>query len=147
MKPAAQCAPMGTDAKPFLWQARVYYEDTDAGGIVYYANYLRFLERARTEWLRARGWSQRTLAEDPGIVFAVVSLQAQYRRPARLDDLLAISCETSLEGSATLQFRQCIRRDDATRELLLEGTARVACLDAATLRPRRLPDFIAKELK
>jgi acyl-CoA thioester hydrolase len=131
----------------FLWQARVYYEDTDAGGIVYYANYLRFLERARTEWLRSEGWSQRALALDPGIVFAVVTLQAQYRRPARLDDVLAISCEPSLSGSATLLFRQRIWRDDARGELLLEGEARVACLDAASLRPRRLPDFIARELK
>src|SRR6202034_2418625 len=83
---------------PFVWQARVYWEDTDAGGIVYYANYLRFLERARSEWLRARGVSQLALARDPGVVFSVVALEAQYRRPARLDDMLSISCEPGLEG-------------------------------------------------
>ena len=83
---------------PFVWQARVYWEDTDAGGIVYYANYLRFLERARSEWLRARGVSQLALARDPGVVFSVVALEAQYRRPARLDDLLSISCEPHCAG-------------------------------------------------
>jgi acyl-CoA thioester hydrolase len=131
----------------FLWRARVYWEDTDAGGIVYYANYLRFLERARTEWLRARGISQRALAADTGVVFSVVALQAQYRRPARLDDELAISCEPQREGGATLQFRQAIWRTEAGGELLLEAGVRVACLDASSLKPRRLPDVIVKELQ
>ena len=96
---------------PFVWQARVYWEDTDAGGIVYYANYLRFLERARTEWLRARGISQLALARDPGVVFSVVALEAQYRRPARLDDLLSISCEPACEGGASIVFAQRIWRE------------------------------------
>ena len=88
-----------------MWQARVYWEDTDAGGIVYYANYLRFLERARSEWLRARGVSQRALALDPGVLFSVVSVEAQYRRPARLDDVLAISCEPVRDGGASVGLR------------------------------------------
>jgi acyl-CoA thioester hydrolase len=131
---------------PFVWQARVYWEDTDAGGIVYYANYLRFLERSRTEWLRARGVSQLALASDPGVVFSVVALEAQYRRPARLDDLLSISCEPGLEGGASIVFSQRIWREPLESELLLSASVRVACLDAATLKPRRLPQVIVREL-
>lgn len=132
--------------KPFVWQARVYYEDTDAGGIVYYANYLRFLERARTEWLRARGVSQLALARDSAVVFSVVELQVRYRRPARLDDLLQVSCEPAWEGGATIVFAQRIWRDPDEAQLLLSATVRVACLDAGTLKPRRLPPVIVKDL-
>ncbi len=130
----------------FRWPARVYWEDTDGGGIVYYANYLRFLERARTEWLRARGYSQRELARDSGIVFAVVSLDVEYRAPARLDDELEITCEPHAAGAASLRFRQRIYRrapvPGMPPELLLEAGVRVACVDAQTLRPQRLPDFM-----
>ena len=128
----------------FCWPARVYWEDTDGGGIVYYANYLRFLERARTEWLRARGHSQQQLVRERGIVFAVVSLAVDYRAPARLDDELQITCEPQPEGAASLRFAQRIyrRAPGAERELLVEASVRVACLDAGTLRPRRLPAFL-----
>jgi len=126
---------------------RIYWEDTDGGGIVYYANYLRFLERARTEWLRRRGIVQSALARDPGVIFAVVSIQLEYRKPARLDDLLYIGCRPGQDGAATLVFQQDIRRDSAAGELLVEGTARVACLDAATMRPRRLPPAILGVLR
>jgi acyl-CoA thioester hydrolase len=146
---------------PFRWGSRVYWEDTDGGGIVYYANYLRFLERARTEWLRSLGYSQRALAEEPGIVFAVVSLNIEYRKPAKLDDELFITCEPKVEGAATIVFAQQIYRsaggaqaggrqaggreaiDQGQASLLVEASARVACLDARTLRPRRLPHFLA----
>ncbi|HEY6452003.1 MAG TPA: tol-pal system-associated acyl-CoA thioesterase [Steroidobacteraceae bacterium] len=131
----------------FVWPARVFYEDTDAGGVVYYANYLRFLERARTEWLRSRGLSQRTLALDPGIIFTVVALEAQYRRPARLDDMLAIGCAPARDGGASLAFEQRVWRERAGGELLLCATVRVACLDARSLKPRRLPEVITRELK
>jgi acyl-CoA thioester hydrolase len=131
---------------PFVWQARVYWEDTDAGGIVYYANYLRFLERARSEWLRAHGVSQLALARDPGLVFSVVALEAKYHRPARLDDMLSISCEPQWEGGASIVFAQRIWRDPAAAEPLLSASVRVACLDATTLKPRRLPPVIVKEL-
>lgn len=131
---------------PFVWQARVYWEDTDAGGIVYYANYLRFLERARSEWLRARGVSQLALASDPGVVFSVVALEVQYRRPARLDDLLLISCEPEWEGGASIVFAQRIWRDPVDEELLVTASVRVACLDAGTLKLRRLPPVIVREL-
>jgi acyl-CoA thioester hydrolase len=131
---------------PFVWQARVYWEDTDAGGIVYYANYLRFLERARSEWLRARGVSQLALARDPGLVFSVVALEVQYRRPARLDDLLSISCEPDWQGGASILFAQRIWRDPAERDPLVTASVRVACLEAGTLKPRRLPPVIVREL-
>lgn len=127
----------------FRWAARVYWEDTDGGGIVYYANYLRFLERARTEWLRAQGFSQAELARDPGILFTVVSVQVNYRRPARLDDELVITCEPRAEGRASLRFAQRILRGE---ELLADADVRVACLAAATLRPTRLPESVLAEV-
>ena len=128
----------------FVWSARVYWEDTDGGGIVYYANYLRFLERARTEWLRQLGHSQQRLVREEGILFTVVSLQIEYRAPARLDDELEISCEPHPQGPASLRFAQSVYRRAAAsgRELLAEASVRVACLDARTMRPRRLPAFL-----
>jgi acyl-CoA thioester hydrolase len=131
----------------FRWASRVYWEDTDGGGIVYYGNYLRFLERARTEWLRSLGYSQRELAEEPGVLFAVVSLNIEYRRPARLDDELLITCEPEVEGAASMRFAQRIYRSAGAPpvqdHLLVEASVRVACIDARTLRPKRLPDFLA----
>jgi acyl-CoA thioester hydrolase len=130
----------------FSWAARVYWEDTDGGGIVYYANYLRFLERARTEWVRALGFSQRELARTPGIVFAVAGLSVEYRRPARLDDELTITCEPRSERATVLSFAQSIYRAASVEPggdtLLVEANVRVVCVDAQTLRPKRLPDFL-----
>jgi acyl-CoA thioester hydrolase len=136
------------EASLFAWPTRVYWEDTDAGGIVYYANYLRFLERARTEWLRSLGYSQRALAEESGIMFAVVSLSVDYRRPAKLDDELFVTCEPESEGTASIRFKQRIYDGLAGAlakdRLLVEASVRVACLDARTLRPKRLPDFLVR---
>lgn len=129
----------------FSWPARVYWEDTDGGAIVYYANYLRFLERSRTEWLRRCGHSQLELARTSGILFAVVSIQVDYRSPARLDDELHITCEPRAEGAASLRFAQRILREDAQARapsLLVEADVRVACVDAQSLRPKRLPQFV-----
>ena len=131
----------------FRWPARVYWEDTDGGAIVYYANYLRFLERARTEWLRQYGHSQAELARSPGILFAVVSIQVDYRAPARLDDQLEITCEPRPQGAASLLFAQRIYRAQQAGKAdsdgaLVEAQVRVACVDAASLRPRRLPQFL-----
>lgn len=123
----------------FRWRIRVYWEDTDGGGVVFYANYLKYLERARTEWLRAMGHAQSELAEKFGFVFAVAEVKLQYRRPARLDDELEVSCVPVPEGRAAIRFQQLIRRGE---EVLVEGEVRVACVDARTFRPRRLPDFI-----
>ena len=125
----------------FTWRSRIYWEDTDGCGIVYYANYLRFLERARTEWLRGHGYSQAALAVDPGILFSVVSLEVDYRSPARLDDEIEISCQPEAEAGATLNFLQEIHRVHEPR-LLIEAEVRIACLDARTLRPKRLPQFL-----
>jgi acyl-CoA thioester hydrolase len=129
----------------FSWAARVYWEDTDGGGIVYYANYLRFLERARTEWLRSLGHSQQQLAQTPGILFAVAGLSVEYRRPARLDDELTITCEPRGERATAMRFVQRVYRG-AGGDLLVEADVRVVCLDARTLRPKRLPDFLTDAL-
>jgi acyl-CoA thioester hydrolase len=126
-------------AGEFSWRARVYWEDTDGGGVVYYANYLKFMERARTEWLRALGHSQQELADQFGFVFAVVEVQVNYRRPARLDDEITITCLPVPEGRASIRFKQVIRRGEQT---LADGEVRVACVDAKSFRPRPLPDFI-----
>jgi acyl-CoA thioester hydrolase len=125
--------------KEFCWRSRVYWEDTDGGGVVYYANYLKFMERARTEWLRALGHSQQELAEQFGFVFAVVEVSVNYRRPARLDDEIEISCVPVPEGRASIRFKQSVRRGET---VLADGEVRVACVDAKSFRPRPLPDFV-----
>ena len=129
-------------ARPFAWPVRIYWEDTDAGGIVYYANYLKFMERARTEWLRAAGIEQLPLKEQHGLMFVVVDLQAHYRRPARYGDELMVTCAIAERTRASLTFEQQIYRAD---ELLIEGKVRVACLDANSLRPKALPKEILAE--
>jgi acyl-CoA thioester hydrolase len=138
----------GGKASVFSWPARVYWEDTDGGGIVYYANYLRFLERARTEWLRSLGYSQQALALEPGIVFTVASLSVEYRRPARLDDELTITCEAHADRAATIRFEQEIfrGRHPGKEPALLRAGVRVACVDAHTLKPRRLPESLTQAL-
>ena len=123
----------------YEWRTRVYWEDTDGGGVVYYANYLKFMERARTEWLRSMGHSQSELAEKHGYVFAVAEVKVNYRKPARLDDELRITCVPVPEGRASIRFQQIIARGDV---VLTEGEVRVACVDSKTFRPRALPDFI-----
>lgn len=134
----------------FSWPVRVYWEDTDGGGVVYYANYLKFLERARTEWLRSCGFSQQVLAQDPGIVFPVVNVAIRYQRPARLDDELLVSCEPTPQGMTSIQFVQRISRrphdSDEPAETVAEAEVRVACVDASTFRPVRLPPFIVNAL-
>jgi acyl-CoA thioester hydrolase len=121
----------------------VYWEDTDGGGVVYYANYLKFLERARTEWLRALGFVQTELARDPGIIFVVASLTIDYRRPARLDDALVVTCDYEPDGNICIRFDQRILRND---EVLVEASVRVACLDAESFRPKRLPAALVSAL-
>jgi acyl-CoA thioester hydrolase len=134
----------------FSWAVRVYWEDTDGGGVVYYANYLRFLERARTEWLRSLGFSQLLLAKDPGIVFPVVRASIQYRRPARLDDELFVSCDPRPRGTTAIRFLQRIVRPVAEHpaepQTIAEAEVQVACVDAATFRPTRLPGFLMSAL-
>ncbi|HEY0942248.1 MAG TPA: tol-pal system-associated acyl-CoA thioesterase [Steroidobacter sp.] len=124
---------------PFTWPVRIYWEDTDAGGIVYYANYLKFMERARTEWLRAAGIEQLPLKEQHGLMFVVVDIEAQYRQPARYGDELLVTCTIVGRRRASLTFRQQVYRGGLQGEVLVEGKVRVACLDAVNLRPTALP--------
>ena len=130
----------------FLWPVRVYYEDTDSGGVVYYANYLRFMERARTEYLRSLGFEQDVLARDEGIIFAVRSVSAEYHKPARFNDLLEVSAEITDLGKASVSFAQRVRRAGDEDVTLCSATVRIACLDAASLRPRAIPVSMLGEL-
>ncbi|WP_367026336.1 tol-pal system-associated acyl-CoA thioesterase [Methylococcus sp. ANG] len=130
--------------EPFVWPVRVYYEDTDAGGVVYYANYLKFMERARTEWLRALGFEQDRLREELGVVFAVRSVQAEYLKPARFNDALLVSAELVEARPASFGFVQRVMREDAT---LCEGRVRIVCLAADSFRPQAVPDVVMKRLR
>jgi acyl-CoA thioester hydrolase len=129
---------------PRRFPVRVYYEDTDSGGVVYYANYLRFLERARTEVLRGLGFEQAQLARETGIAFAVRSLQIEYLKPARLDDLLEIVTTIGELGRAQVVFLQRLEREG---ELLVDATVRVACLDLAKGRAAAMPKEMHNKLK
>ena len=117
-------------------RVRVYWEDTDAGGVVYYANYLKFLERCRTEWLRSLGVDQPRLKAGRALQFVVVNMTVDFLRPAVLDDEVLVTAELVKLTGATIQFKQAIWRQDVQ---LIDATARVACLDSATLRPRPIP--------
>jgi acyl-CoA thioester hydrolase len=124
------------DQPPFRLPVRVYWEDTDAGGIVFYANYLKFFERARTEWLRALGFDQQRLRDESGAIFVVSETNVRYQAPARLDDRLDVTAQLVGCGGASMRFRQQALRADA---VLAEGDIRIACVRAADLRPRRIP--------
>ncbi len=126
----------------FDWPVRVYYEDTDAAGVVFYANYLRFMERGRTEWLRALGYEQDELRRREGILFTVRGLALDYLAPARFNDLLTVRSSLARIGGASLAFTQGIMRA-ADGLLCCRGSVKVACIDADTLRPRRLPVALA----
>ena len=128
--------------REFNWQVRVYYEDTDSGGVVYYANYLRFMERARTEWLRSFGIEQDTLAQQDGLIFAVRSVHVEYVKPAKFNDLLDVSVAISNSGKASLTFDQAICRADSQKQLLCNGQVKIACLDRETFRPQAIPENI-----
>ena len=128
----------------FSWPTRVYWEDTDAGGVVYHAQYVAFLERARTEWLRYRGHGQEQMRNDLDLVFAVRAMQLDFLRPARLDDLLTVTVEIRTCKRASVVFAQSIRRGD---EVLLTADVRVAVLSASSFRPRPAPDALYEEFK
>jgi acyl-CoA thioester hydrolase len=127
----------------FVWPVRVYYEDTDAGGVVFYANYLKFMERARTEYLRALGYEQDLLMTEAGIIFAVRSLKIEYIKPARFNQLLQISAEIEHFKKASLEFNQQITHD---KQLLATGSVRIACLDVNTLKPKAIPDHLLEQI-
>jgi acyl-CoA thioester hydrolase len=129
---------------PFTWTVRVYYEDTDAGGIVFYANYLKFFERARTEWLRAAGVDQQDLMAREGAAFVVKSASIDYHAPARLDDELTLTLTVEKLGRASVQFAQKAYLGDL---LLVEAQVKVGCVDIATVRPRSLPMEVAAKMR
>jgi len=129
----------------FCWPVRVYYEDTDSGGVVYYANYLKFMERARTEYLRSMGFEQDQLRREQGILFTVHSLQVNFSLPARFNDALEISAEVSDLKRASLAFSQSVRRRGETAPLC-SGTVRIACVDSESLKPKPIPEMIRSEL-
>lgn len=135
----------GESLTKFYWPVRVYYEDTDSGGVVYYANYLKFMERARTEFLRSMGFEQDQLRRDPGILFTVHSIQVDYRLPARFNDALEVSAEITGSRRASLTFSQIVRRQGETTPLC-DGVIRIACVDANSFKPAPIPDVIRAEL-
>ncbi|ALK92619.1 tol-pal system-associated acyl-CoA thioesterase [Limnohabitans sp. 103DPR2] len=133
---------------PFVFPIRIYWEDTDAGGIVFYANYLKFFERARTEWLRSLGIQQQVLKEESGGMFVVSETQIKYFSPARLDDLLEVTAHTAEAGRASLVLaQQAWLTLDGERKLLAEGTIRIGWVDSNTLKPGRIPAAILEALQ
>ncbi|OGT35409.1 MAG: tol-pal system-associated acyl-CoA thioesterase [Gammaproteobacteria bacterium RBG_16_51_14] len=129
----------------FSWPVRVYYEDTDAGGVVYYANYLRFMERARSEWLRSLGHEQDRLIQEEKIIFAVRQVTIDYHKPARFNDMLNVNTTIQKKRGASLYFLQTIRNQQG--ELLCQAMVKIACLNAETMKPRPLPDTIFAGLR
>ncbi len=144
-----------SNAAPFAFPLRVYWEDTDAGGIVFYANFLKFFERARTEWLRAMGFGQEQLRVEQKMMFVVSDTTLRYLRPARLDDQLSVTVSVKEATRATMTIAQqawllgAPSGPDVASDkpaLLAEGTIRIACVDAGTYRPRRIPNFLLDEM-
>jgi acyl-CoA thioester hydrolase len=131
-------------ATHFHHPVRVYWEDTDAGGIVFYANYLKFFERARTEWLRALGHSQQEMADATGCMFVVQETSVRYLRPARLDDWLVITVDVTERGRASLRIAQQAWRGET---LLAEGEIRIGCVERATMKPHRIPGPIFEAIE
>lgn len=130
---------------PFRWRIRVYWEDTDAGGVVYHASYLRFLERARTEWLRARGIDQVRVREEHGVVFVVRDLAIEFLRPARLDDEVDACVTPVRQRAASLEFAQALERiGDGV--VLVRAEVRAACVEADGFRPAPIPRELAQRL-
>jgi acyl-CoA thioester hydrolase len=138
-----------SEARAFTWPVRVYWEDTDAGGIVFYANYLKFFERARTEWLRSLGVGQQTLGQSTGGMFVVLETSVRYLRPARLDDELSVTAEVKEWGRASLIIAQQALQSPGGA-LLCEGSIRIGWVDASRpgdLRPARIPPQILQALQ
>lgn len=127
----------------FSWPVRIYYEDTDAGGVVYHTNYIKFMERARTEFLRSQGIELDVMEQEHRILFAIRALSVEYRKPARLNDLLQVTVDFDAVRSASLAFRHTVVCGEV---LLCEGTVRVASICADLFRPKAIPDFMQARL-
>jgi acyl-CoA thioester hydrolase len=133
--------PQSEPSAAFNWPVRVYYEDTDAGGVVYHASYLNFMERARTEWLRSLGFEQDRVRDLLGVVFAVRRISVEFLRPARFNDRLTVTAALAGSGRASLDFEQAVRRD-ADGTLCCRATVNVACVDVERMRATRIPPAI-----
>jgi acyl-CoA thioester hydrolase len=133
------------NGKTFVWPVRVYYEDSDAQGVVYYANYFKFMERARTEWIRSLGVEQDTMMRKDRRIFVVVDTTAEFLSPARFNDQLAVTVRLTDLSRATFCMEQDIFRNNIDGELLCRGTIRAAFLNADTLKPARLPETLFKD--
>ncbi|WAR46341.1 tol-pal system-associated acyl-CoA thioesterase [Methylomonas rapida] len=129
--------------KEFSWPVRVYYEDTDAGGVVFYANYLKFFERARTEMLRSAGFEQDRLLSEESVIFVVRSISVDYLKPARFNEQIEVSAKIIESKKASLVFEQSITRE---QDVLCNGTIRIACLDAQSMKPKPIPIAMLEQL-
>ena len=132
------------DKAEYIWPVRVYWEDTDAGGIVFYANYLKFFERARTEWLRSLGIQQQQLKDETGGMFVVAETSVKYLRPARLDDELIVTASLLQSGRASMTIQQEVLLKNT---VLCQGTIRIGWVDVASLQPSRIPQNIIESLR
>ena len=137
--------PTATDIKAtaFHWPLRVYYEDTDAAGVVYYANYLKFFERARTEWLRAAGFEQTALRDEYGVVFVVRALAVEYALPAQFDDALAVSVTVNAVRGSVIELAQTVCRDGVA---LVTAAVKIVCVNTPSFKPVRIPQSIVEKL-
>ncbi len=133
-----------TEFREFLWPTRVYYEDTDAAGVVYHSNYLKFMERARTEWLRMAGYSQQSLSTTEGIVFVVAKMNIEFTSPACFDELLNVCSKVTGTNGAGLMFEQTIIGETGT--VKCRADVQIVCVDSKTFRPRRIPNSIKAKL-
>lgn len=138
---------MASAHTPFVWTTRVYWEDTDAGGVVYHAAYLRFMERARTEWLRALGVDQGRWREQTGLGMVVRDMQIDFHAPARLDDSLDVSAEPLRVGAASLVLAQTVVLAGGAGQALVQARVRVACVDVAEMRAAPLPGDLRQRLR
>lgn len=150
----------------FSWPARVYYEDTDSGGVVYYANYLKFMERARTEWLRAHGFEQSELVREHGAIFVVRDVHISYQRPAVFDDLLKVTVKVHANGRSWIEFAQTVERlphprplpqtgegdedslrDSGKTEILTHAKVKIVCVNHASFKPMEVPAIIREKME
>jgi acyl-CoA thioester hydrolase len=140
--------PSSENAPLFSIPVRVYYEDTDAAGVVYYANYLKFFERCRTEWVRAAGYGQAELAADHGVAFVVRKAGAAYMKPARLDDLLSVDLQIESMGRARINLIQrVVKQTQGGEMVMVKGLVELACVQAATFKPIEIPSFLRDKLQ
>lgn len=136
-----------TISNTFNWPIRIYYEDTDSGGVVYYANYLKYMERARTEWLRSYDVQQDQLREQFGVIFAVRHVEIDYLLPAKFNDEIVVTATLNKKGKASITFEQTVARDfEGDEKLLAKAKIKIACLDAGTFKPAPIPTVILEKL-